>query len=302
VPTLAMHARWRSARAASCITRLEAGTQGWFWRTQLPDGSVRAFAFVDPRLVRRSGASGRGIEGLYRQLLESCRLLDDMRTPQLASQVNVCDATSYLDERPITPTLIRLGDASCAIDPLSSSGVQKALQSALAGSAAAHTILDAGGDTDAAIDFYRTGQRDIFDANAVWSAAYYASQPYHATAAFWKKRSLEDAVDASPPSGLRLSEVLYNRVRLASGAAVILVPCAIGDGVARRRALRHPRLSRPVAFLGALELGPLLDAIADSRTLGDAVRRWEAAIGAAPSLLVADWLCRNGLLEIVHQA
>ena len=50
---------------------------------------------------------------------------------------------------------IKVGDAALALDPLSSSGVQKAIQSALAGSVVVNTLLQRPGEQALAREFYR---------------------------------------------------------------------------------------------------------------------------------------------------
>jgi len=300
VPTLALHGRWRAEDADDQATRLEAGARGWFWRAHLPDGSLRAFAFVDREILRPLRPGRAGLERLYRELLASTELLHDLRDPRLEGPVEVCDATCYFDPSPITAAAIRLGDASCAIDPLSSSGVQKALQSALAGSAAVHTLLRPDGDAQAALDFYRESQRHAFEVHADWAGAHYREEQAHAGEPFWRRRR-RTAVAALPPRRpVRLEEALPHRARLAPGAALVTVACLVGDGVERRRALSHPGLRRPVAFLEDVELAPLIDGVTEEATLAAAVRRWAQRIPPARALSVGAWLCQEGLLEI-HQ-
>ena len=68
------------------------------------------------------------------------------------------DATPNVSRDPVGHDYIRVGEASIAIDPLSSQGIQTALLSAVQGSAAVHTILTAGYDPLPAVEFYRERQ------------------------------------------------------------------------------------------------------------------------------------------------
>jgi hypothetical protein len=95
-----------------------------------------------------------------------------------------------------------------------------------------------------------------------------------------------------------LAEALPRRARLASGAALVTAPCIVGDGVVRRRALAHPGLRRPVAFLGDVELVPLLETISQEATLGEALSRWGERITPARALSLGAWLWDEGLLEV----
>ena len=297
VPTLALHARWRGAAGDAHVTRLEAGPRGWFWGAPLPDGGFRAFAFLDPGVVRRNRTTRASLETFYRELLASTELLHGLRYPELEGRVEACDATCYFDPESISDRSIKLGDASSAIDALSSSGVQKALQSALAGSAAVHTVLRVDADTDAALSFYLDSQKHAVEAHAEWTGGYYGEQRLYAGQVFWRRRARSFRGSAEAVPRLSLRDAFSRRARLAPNAAMVDVPCIVGDQVARRRALRHPRLRRPVAYLGEIELAPLLETIEKRGTLGEAIQVWSLRLPAPMCLRVADWLCARGLLE-----
>ncbi len=69
--------------------------------------------------------------------------MEDCRGAELASPVQAIDTTPYLSDDLIAIDAIRLSDAAAAIDPISSSGVQKAIQSALAGAVVVQTPCSA---------------------------------------------------------------------------------------------------------------------------------------------------------------
>src|SRR5712675_2273112 len=96
----------------------------------------------------------------FLQLIGRSALMEGCRDVELIAPARAIDATPYLGCDCVAPTRIRLGDAALAIDPISSSGVQKAIQSALSGAIVANTLLRRPELTDAALSFYRTQLSD----------------------------------------------------------------------------------------------------------------------------------------------
>ena len=85
-------------------------------------------------------------------------------------------------------------------------------------------------------------------------------------------------------------------MRLPSVAELRSTPCLVGDRIERRRALTHPTLDRPVAFLGDDELAPLIDMLQAAPTLDAAIGRWDRVLEPGRASAVAGWLHARGLL------
>lgn len=301
--TLALHAVWHDGGATGdAQTRVEALPEGWLWGARLPDGAFRAMAFVDPQTLR---AEGRDSGRLYRRLLAGSRIFADLpRSAAMAQRVQVCAATTYAATTPIDGASVKLGEAAFAIDPLSSSGVQTAIQTGLCAAAAVHTILTPAGDGEAAIAYYRAHQCHAVQRHATTAAGLYAEHRPHAHEAFWRSRSAAVRPPARtattlmtrPATAPALADLLAARVRLPAGAALRDTPCVVGDRIERRRALTHPVLDRPVAFLGGDELAPLLDELPAAPSLADAIERWRRALPVGRADAIARWLHARGLL------
>jgi len=211
--------------------------------------------------------------------------------------VRACDATSYGAPTSIDECSVKVGEAAFAIDPLSSSGVQTAIQTGLAAAAAVHSILARDGDPVAAIAYYATHQRHSVDRHVVTAASLYAEHRTHAHESFWQRRS------AAPPQARErvpvatpLAELLARRVRLHADASLRDTPCVVGDHVEVRRALTHPVLDRPVAFLGGEELAPLLELLPASPSLAHVIGGWDRVLRTGHAIAIADWLHARGLL------
>jgi flavin-dependent dehydrogenase len=298
--TLAVHARWPAgppARAPQMF--VDTLPEGWLWAARLPGNDVRAMAFVDPQtLASEAGGPGR----LLRQLLRSSALLSQ-RLPARwpPSRVEVCDATGYVVDQPIGPYHVRVGEAAFAIDPLSSCGVQTAIQSGLVAAAAVHTMLTPGGDTAAALEYYAELQRASVAHHRRTAARLYATHQRCAEEPFWQRRSSGEQSPAPEPlpGSLpgSLADLLGHRVRLRAPAALRDSACVVGDVIARRPALHHPGLDRPVAFLGGLELGPLLRDLQGAPSLAAAMLRWERILPPGRGAQIVRWLLCRALLE-----
>ncbi|MCY1016574.1 NAD(P)/FAD-dependent oxidoreductase [Pyxidicoccus sp. MSG2] len=299
-PTLALHGYWRGERRQGPETRVVAGPDGWSWGAHLPDGTFSAMAFVDPALLRERGVGRRSLEPLYRELMDGSGLLEAWTAPRLVGGVRARDATCYRDEVPIEEDCIKVGEASFSIDPLSSSGVQKALQTALSGAVAVHTLLVRPGNAAAALRFYREDQRDSVARHAAWAAGYYGEHRAHADRPFWKRRAARSPMPSPPePPPLPQDALAHRRWRLASDAVLVDTPCIVGDVIELRGALSHPRLARPVAWLDGVELASLVESLREGLTLPQLAAAWARRVPWRQGVSILGWLYRQGLLTEV---
>jgi flavin-dependent dehydrogenase len=298
--TLALHGTWRGGPPPEGPqTCIDALAHGWLWGAHLPGGQIRTMAFVDPETL--VAAQGRDSERLYHRLLAASPLFADLLAgAQLAGRVQVCDATSYAAPTPVDPSSVKVGEAAFAIDPLSSSGVQTAIQTGLAAAAVVHSILEPDADTHAALQYYVDHQHYSIRRHATTAAGLYAEHRPHSDAPFWRRRSAGAPPTPSPgPRAAPLADLLPLQVRLPATAALRDTPCLIGDRIELHRALSHPVLDRPVAFLGGNALAPLLDRLPAAPSLAAALRSWDRSLPAGHAREIAAWLHRRGLLEIV---
>ncbi|MFY0562931.1 NAD(P)/FAD-dependent oxidoreductase [Archangium lansingense] len=303
--TLALYGYWRGETPHGPETRVEAGPDAWYWGAHLPDGTFNAMAFVDPELLRERGIGRRTLKSFYRELLGRSGLLEAWTAPRLVSGVLACDATCYRDAVPIEEDCIKVGEASFSIDPLSSSGVQKALQTALSGAVAVHTLLSRRGNAEAALRYYTEDQRYSVEQHAAWAAGYYRESRDYQERPFWKRRALAQTAPVSaevrPP--VAEDELLHRRWRLASEAALVDTPCIVGDVIELRRALSHPRLGRPVAYLDGIELAPLVERLGEASTEGLTMPQladtWARQVPLRQGVAIMGWLYRQGLLTEV---
>jgi flavin-dependent dehydrogenase len=299
-PLIALYGYWRNTNFDTSAIRVEAGLEEWFWGAPLPDGSFNATVFTDPDGCRGMAGRVQGLDSLYLSLLAGSSLLRGGLTGTLAGRVKACDASSYFDDNSINEHSIKVGESSFSIDPLSSQGVQAAINSALQGSIAVHTILTRAENSAAAIDFYGARQREAVELHRNLSAQYYAESRFRDAGAFWQKRS--DVVSKSFPVESETSPILFDHLRLnlSDSARFVATPCVTGNVITNIPALTHPNLERRVAYLKNIEALLLFDSFPQGGTVADIVRAWSRYFPRNDSLETLDWLCRSGILVPAH--
>lgn len=295
--TLALHAYLRGPGLPD-TPRAEAVEDGWYWGARLPDGTFSAMLFFDPALVASAGRGG--LEPLLRSRLADSHLFRECASAALVESLRTRDATAYSASEIIGPDFVKLGEAAFALDPLSSTGVEKALQTALSGSIAVHTLLARPENASAALAFHTERQREAVEQHATWAASHYQELERYAESPFWKRRAVapvqRPASALVPPEVTDPASLLHVPVTLSEDVRLVEIPCIQGDFIEPCRALHHPSLPRAVAFLGNVELAPLLSEVERGGTLLSIVRRWSPQVPMRRGLEIAAWLLAHGIL------
>jgi flavin-dependent dehydrogenase len=302
-PTLALYAYWRNTRFEGAETRVEAGQSEWFWGAPLPDRTFNATAFVHPSRCRKATGE-RGLETFYRSLLANSTLLRGCLKGELSSRVYACDASTYVVNQAVTPRLIKVGEASFAIDPLSSQGVQAAMASAVHGSIVVHTLLTCPANSTAALQFYRDRQTETAAFHQRIAAQYYSEQNSVSHESFWQERaghssSAAAQVDRITPGNSNSERKVFDencRLRRSQNVRFEQLPCIIGDTIQSVTTVAHPSLERPVAFLKNIEIAPLLSSINSEETIVEILRRWSGFASRSTGLEIVHWMYSSGLL------
>lgn len=296
--TLALFAYWRGHEVPSQPV-IEAGPAAWFWGVPLPEGLYNTLVFVDPEDLRATRGS---LSERFHTLLAESALLRPLTRASQATPVQAADATPYWDERCVTADSIKVGDAALALDPLSSSGVQRAIQSALAGAVVVNTLLQRPRARALAERFYRDHLREAAERHQEWTRGHYARVAARRPARFWRERAGGAQPTAAAPARAVVPPRPEARLRLAPGVEVVETPCVVDRFVEARPAVRHPALASPVAFLGGLELAPLLRELRAGLTLPEIARAWRPRVAMGEALTIARWLVERGLLVAAEDA
>ena len=289
--TLALAAQFQGAIAGDGESRVEAGTADWVWGTWSPDGTADVIVFVDP--VRAGSGGADAVRRLYRGVIAGSTFWATVTRGAIHSMVRACAAASVAFDTPATAEMIRIGEASFSVDPLSSQGVHAAMQSAIQGSIAVHTILRNPDNADVAIEFFTARQREAVAHHQEWAAACYDEVAGEKSASdFWGTRAQSRA--PLTPADIQRHPVralsALSRITLARDVEVLSTPVIAGDWITRMDGIHHPRLPRPVAFLEGVHLVPLLAALDGGQTMSQILRSWGARIPAATALRILEWL------------
>jgi hypothetical protein len=232
----------------------------------------------------------------FHQLIARSSLLPTGTKARVVGQVRATVATPYLDEECVTEDSIKVGDAALALDPLSSSGVQKAIQTALAGSAVVNTLLQRPQAQGLARQFYRDSLSEASTRHRTWARGHYAQVAVSRPARFWQERGeVGSAADAAPP-GVEALVSPDTPLRLSPGVEIVELPCVVDRFIESRSAVRSPALNTSVAYLGDCELAPLLRSVRSGMTPRDLVQSWTPQISPRRGVEIAKWLVARGLL------
>jgi flavin-dependent dehydrogenase len=294
--TLALYAYWRGRRLPA-EPRIEAGSDAWYWGVPLPDGSYNTLAFVDFENFR--SAPKLPLAARFHELIARSRLMEGCQDAHLVSSIQAVDATPYVDETCVTPNSIKVGDAALALDALSSSGVQKAIQNALAGSVVVNTLLRKPDSTAAAIRFFRESVNTASSSHCRWAAQHYLQVAQHGAGQFWQDRAAQPASaerPTAPPTTLEQNLSPDAIVHVSPRLEFIDLPCIEGPFVTIKAALRHPNLEAPVVFLAGWEIAPLLKHLRGGSTPVQVARAWSSQVPLQSGLALVSWLVGRGIL------
>jgi flavin-dependent dehydrogenase len=286
-PLIALSAEWHGLDPGGMERRVEAGEQEWFWCAPLGPERWVVAVFTDPE--RLSAGRTAGVEASYRQLLEGFSLLGQHRSGRIAGPVRVCDASSRYSHEPVGPGFVRIGDAALTLDPLSSQGIQSAISSALQAAIVVNTLLKHPENARAAMAFYRDRQREKARQHARKAAAFYGERAAVCDRPFWRERA-GSVEDVQSPVLEEADLEVGCRVRLSRKTTIEEVPVIRKDTVVSSRAIRHEALERPVAFLGEIDLVPLLLQVEPGQTAEAIVWAWSERLPVDQGWKILEWL------------
>lgn len=288
--TIALYAYWQGSGLPK-RPRIEAVADAWYWGVPIPGGTYNTLIFVDPRTY----APER-----FQELVAQSGLLEGCRDICLVSPVQAADATPYIDEESVTHRSIKVGDAALSIDPLSSSGVQKAIQTALSGAVVVNTLLRKPESSEAAMQFYRSSLADASERHSNWAAEYYSTAAATRSAEFWRQRASGSFPAEAAPS-FSAGDFADEPLALSPDLTFVELPCIEGAFVTLKPALHHPSLDRPVTFVGGCEMPPLVQRVRTGMRPMEIALLWSDRVSIKAGLALTGWLISKGLLIRAHE-
>jgi flavin-dependent dehydrogenase len=292
VRTIALYGYWRT-KGDTPLPQLRARAACWAWGVPLPTGLYNALIFADPATIKAQ--DGQSLDQRFQAMLSACDMGDAGALGNLAGPVRALDATPFLDEAPMDGHMVRLGDNAMALDPVSSSGVQKSIQSALAAAVCVNTELCRQDQSAAARAFYRDSLRRTAHRHAAWTGAHYARVLQRFGTGFWSARAgPQEAPDSAPDVLGR--HIATGTLQLCRQAQIADTPTVGARYVETRPALFHPHLEEPVAFLGGVDLAPLLRRFPSHMTGLEVARSWSDLVPTRTALSILAWLLKKGVV------
>jgi flavin-dependent dehydrogenase len=168
-----------------CYLLIESTSEGWWYTAPVPGDAMVGMLMTDADLCRRHDLTGAA--QWRNRLLATTATATRVKGVPPSSEPRVRPAASHRllrigDPRP----WIAVGDAALAVDPVSGSGVPRALRTAKAAAEFAALLLERPGDVDALVA-YESARDEECTTYLRERARYYGAVRHYATP-FWKRR------------------------------------------------------------------------------------------------------------------
>ncbi len=291
--TVALSAHW--SRAAWPLpdwthTLVESYEDGWAWSVPLGAERRAVAVMVDPRTTQLS--RGGSAEAVYRAEIGKTRHLSSLLAgADLLAPPNGWDASMYASTHYSGDGWLVTGDAASFVDPLSSSGVKKALTSGWLAAVVAHTQLTRPAMGAVARAFYDAREAEMYAGLLALTRRYLAgggqSHP------FWSDRAALDTVEVDAGPSPDAHRAAWETLRLAPELRLEWSPdvsIASRPAVAGREIVLEPRLvadqgDAGVRYLFDVDVVTLLRLAPHHRHVPDLFEAYAATAG--PSDLAA---------------
>jgi flavin-dependent dehydrogenase len=285
-------------------TLVEALAESWCWGAPIPSGLFSVMVFLDFHAAKVRLCEG--VEKFWRSQLASSELFKDFAQAPIVGQLFGRDATAFRAINPISSHFIRVGETSFSLDPLSSTGVEKAMQSGLNAAIVLHTMISRPERRSLCAQFYRDRQKQTVSTHIGFSKNFYASVRRFADRSFWRVRSgspaREEGEAGAAPKPFSSVELKLNTcLRISERTLMLDEPCIVGDEICLRTALRHPNLGRYVAFVDGVEIGPLVSMVRSGVSIAGLLERLSDKIPEEQAKRICLWFLENGILEPISK-
>ncbi|MEO1259465.1 MAG: tryptophan 7-halogenase [Bacteroidota bacterium] len=317
------------ARVMPAETTVEACENGWIWGSPMPGGRFRIMGFVAPELVQQSP-----VNKTFNQLTGNSILFKKSLLHLNTEKLQTCSVLNYLHKNPWKNGFLKLGESAFTLDPLSSTGVEKAMRFSLQTVIAVHTFLKTG-NMDLAKTFYEKKITEAAATHTCWTKNYYDAAWPGPDFEFWKKRSnyifeksktpnsfiqlfidetkkihkqtersdipRQKAGNSKPPQQkihlpTILNQIQHQPISLSNQISFLESICVEDDLLKIKTAVSHPNLEREIAFLGQYELKPLLDLANGQDTFGSLLNKWHQFMPIEQAVKIGLYLWKERIL------
>lgn len=254
---------------------IEAVDDGWLWGSPVSGNRYRIMTFTDPITLKKNS------ESHLLDLMSKTKLFSPLTKKIKNSFIETCSVTSFVNQVPWNKQVVKIGEAAFTLDPLSSTGVEKAMRFSLQVAIAINTYLK-DPDSQHPKDFYEEKLIESVVNHAHWTADYYRNAwACCEKSEFWKKRAsfqldisknktdftlkLEKEFNNDKPifekkqvEPIPVDYILYKlwneEMTVSSNVTFKSVYAIDNDCIVIKQALIHPNLERPLVYLDEVEL------------------------------------------------
>lgn len=299
---------------------VEAVDQGWLWASSVARDQFRIMAFTD------AGSSQKKPSQVLADMIKQTTLLAEYTDRIGLDRIKTCAVASFVHRNPWHNQFIKLGEAAFTLDPLSSTGVEKAMRFSLQTAIAINTFFKQPYSVNP-ISFYEENLIDAVVTHARWTKGYYA-QAWPAkkeTSLFWQKRiNFQPDVSApttpfvrrlqtrlnqssptpaqNPPAAIPINSILqflWDKPVQLSPLLIIRNTFSISnDLVEEKEAIHHPALNTPLRYVDQIDIVPLLTN-PKWTTLGDFVQTCNRVMPLEQAKKIAAFLWYRNILVTV---
>ena len=309
-PTLAI---WTNVNSNTMPhqTNIEAMEQAWVWGSPTANNQYRIMAFIDPQELKKSKA-----ETFFINLLSQACLFEDSLKKNGLSNIHTYSVLNYTHLNPWGNNYIHIGEAAFSLDPLSSTGVEKAMRFSLQAVIALNTLLKLG-DESISKSFYEAKMIESIATHTVWTSNYYAKVTAWSEHDFWKYRSQiiikpdekQDSLVTKLSKKITeinnyhenntfynsdLQKIVFNlwekKMYVSQEVTYVKTICVIEDTLRLKIAIKHPSLNQEIAFLEEYEIIKLLKIVETSETFGDIIYHWNKIMTYEQAIKIAGYL------------
>jgi hypothetical protein len=235
-------------------------------------------------------------------MLKESSLLSALDRSDMLADLQTCTVQPYAHIEPWAQSYVRIGEAAFSLDPLSSTGVEKAMRFALQSVVAIHTCLKLHKINEAR-EFYEEKLKESVLTHTQWTRMFYNNAWLPKEGSFWGKRAKfyleypetesvfatkllkglteDQKITAPSPENnhdLNLDAVLwklrYNIVAISPNISYKDSYCVENDLVVVKKALVHKGLARELVYVDEIEIKPLLDLIQPDQIFEDLLKLW----------------------------
>ncbi|MDI1257369.1 MAG: tryptophan 7-halogenase [Flavobacterium sp.] len=253
---------------------IEAVDEGWLWGSPVSGNRYRIMAFTDPLTLKKNSESHLLSVISKTKLFAPFASIGD-------NAIATCSVTSFVSQNPWDRQFIKIGEAAFTLDPLSSTGVEKAMRFSLQAAIAVNTYLKEQHSPHPK-QFYEEKMIESVVNHAHWTADYYRTAwSCNEKSEFWMKRAnfqldisknttgftlqLEKKFNDHPPEIERrqagpipvdyiLYKLWHEKIDVAPDVKFKAVYAIDKDCIVIKQAVIHPALERPLVYLDQLEL------------------------------------------------